>query len=181
MQRRRILVLLAAMVVASVVVSAVGLSDTIYTWEKTFEVKKPEIECEIEVGDNRIVGCAVKVWVLLKLENGWKDCCWHRWEDSEDLEKECDDDWEDKCYRDHKDYWECTCHINGTYSVDLQWYNETSEEWEHIQHLQEETNITLICSKYMQTYMFIPEWEGEYKVVVVFATDSETFNFANED
>ncbi len=181
MQRRRILVLLAAIVVASVVVSAVGLSDTVYTWEKTFEVKKPKIECEIEVGDNRIVGCPVKVWVLLKLENGWKDCCWHNREDWEDLETECDDDWEDECDDDYKDYWECSCHINGTYSVHLYWYNETSEDWEHVKHLQEDTNITLTCFKYMQTYMFIPMCEGEYKVVVTLAVNSEIYNFTNEN
>ena len=49
------------MVIASVIAGTIALSDTIYTWEKTFEVKKPEIECELEVGDHRIVGCPVKV------------------------------------------------------------------------------------------------------------------------
>jgi hypothetical protein len=174
MQRKRLLVLLAAIAVASVIVSVVGLSDTIYTWEKTFEVKKPEVECEIEIGDNKIVGCPVKVWVCLKLENGWRDCCWHEWKN------ECNDDLEDKC-DDYKDCWECCCHVNGTYSVDLQWYNETSEDWEHVKHLQEEKNITTTCFRYMQTYMFIPMWEGEYKVVVTLAVNSEIYNFTNEN
>ena len=162
MQRKSLVVLLAAIAVASVVVSAVGLSGTIYTWEKTFEVKKPEIECEIEIGDNRIVGCPVKIWVRLKLENGWSDCC---------LDK-----WKDNC----KDCCECCCQINGIYSVNLYWYNETSEDWEHVKYLQEETNITLPCFKYVCTYMFIPTCEGEYKVVVTLAVDSEVYNFTNE-
>ncbi len=57
MQRRSFLVILAATLIAGVVVTALATSGTIYTWEKTFEVKKPEIECEIEVGDN-FVGCS---------------------------------------------------------------------------------------------------------------------------
>jgi len=162
MQRRGLLVIIAATVIASVVVSAVAISGTIYTWEKTFEVKKPEIECEIEIGDCRIVGCPVKVWVCLKLE----DRCWDDWKD------ECDDD---------KDCWECCCHLNGTYSAHLYWWNETLGDWQHVMHLQEETNITLTCWKHIWTYTFIPKWEGEYKVVVTFEVDSETYNFTNED
>jgi hypothetical protein len=174
MQRKRLIAFLTAIAVASVVVSAVGLSGTNYTWEKTFEVKKSEIECEIEIGDNRIVGCPVKIWVCLKLENGWRDCCWDEWKD------ECDD-WEDSWKDICKDCWECCCEVNGTYSAHLYWYNETSEDWEQAKHLQEETNITLTCWKHIETYSFIPEWEGEYKVVVTFATHSETYNFTNED
>ncbi len=162
MQRRSLLVVLAAVVIASVIVGTIALSDTIYTWEKTFEVKKPEIECEIEVGDHRIVGCPVKVWVCLKLE----DCCWEKWED------DCDD---------HEECWECGCGVNGTYSVHLYWYNETSEEWQHVTHLQEETEIVLECHKKTYTYMFVPQWEGEYKVVVTFAVDSATYNFTSEE
>lgn len=162
MQRRSLLVVLAAVVIASVIVGTIALSDTTYTWEKTFEVKKPEIECEIEVGDHRIVGCPVKVWVCLKLE----DCCWEKRKD------DCDD---------HRACWECGCEVNGTYSVHLHWYNETSEEWQHVTHLQEETEIVLKCRKNTYTYMFMPQWEGEYKVVVTFAVESETYNFTSED
>jgi len=170
MQRKKLVVLLAAIAVASVVVSAVGLSGTIYTWEKTFEVKKPEIECEIEIGDNRIVGCPVKVWVCLKLENVWRDCCW----------VECKDEYNNDCKDNYRNCLECCCQINGTYSVNLYWYNETAEDWEHVKYLQEETNITIPCFKYMRTYMFIPMWEGEYKVVVTLTVDSEVYNFTNE-
>ncbi len=177
MQRRSLLVILAATLIAGVVATALATSGTIYTWEKTFEVKKPEIECEIEVGDNRIVGCPVKVWVCLKLE----DCCWEDWKEEwkDDWKCRCHDDWEDEC-DDDKD-WECCCHVNGTYSVHLYWFNETSEEWEHVKHLQEEIEITLTCFKHIETYTFIPKWEGEYKVVVTFAVDSEVYNFTNED
>jgi hypothetical protein len=173
MQKRSLIVIIAATVIASLVVGALAISGTIYTWEKTFEVQewKPEIECEIEVGDCRIVGCPAKVWVCLKLE----DCCWGAWKDCEDWKE-----WKDECSC-HMDYWECCCHVNGTYSVHLHWWNGTSEDWQYIMHLQEETNITLNCWKHVETYTFIPEWKGEYKVVVTFAIDSETYNFTNED
>ena len=171
--RRSLLAIIAGTVIASIILSAVALSDTVYTWEKTFEVQewKPEIECEIEVGDCRIVGCPAKIWVILKLEN----CCWGDW-------KDCDDwkEWKDKCYCDIE-RWECCCHVNGTYSVHLYWWNETSEDWHYVTHLQEETNITLTCWKHIKTYTFVPEWKGEYKVVVTFAVGSETYNFTNED
>ena len=140
MQRRSLLVVLAAIVIASVVVGTIAISGTIYTWEKTFEVKKPEIECEIEVGDDRIVGCPVKVWVCLKLEDGWKDC---------------DDDWKDGWDDDHKDCWECCCQVNGTYSVHLYWYNETSEEWEHIMHLQDGLTVIHTVRISISVYLFL--------------------------
>ena len=173
MKRRSLIALLAVAVIASVVAVALATSGTFYTWEKTFEVKewKPEIECEIEIGDCRMVGCPVKVWVLLKLE----DCCWDdckEWRDCRNWENKCDS---------IIDSWESCCHVNGTYSAQIYWWNETAEDWQYIMHLQEETNITLTCWKHIETYTFTPEMEGEYKVVVTFATDSETHNFTNED
>ncbi|NIR86362.1 hypothetical protein GWO13_01870 [Candidatus Bathyarchaeota archaeon] len=176
MHRRSLLVLLAAVVTASVVVSAIAISGTIYTWEKTFEVKKPEIECEIEVGDNRIVGCPVYVWVSLHLED-----CWNNWKD--DWDDDCKNCWKDNPDNDddYEDYWECCCYVNGTYSAHLYWYNGTSEEWQHVKHLQEDTNVTLTCYKHTWTYTFVPMWEGSYKVVVMFAMDSEVSTFTNED
>ncbi len=191
MQRRSLIVLLAVVAIASVVVVALATSGTIYTWEKTFEVNKPEIECEIEIGDHRIVECPVKIWVFLKLE----DCCWDDWEDKfddhwedrhddcRDLKDEWDDDSDEKGddWEDNHDRWECGCQVNGTYSAHLYWWNQTSEDWEHLMHLQEDTNITLSCGRYMQMYWFVPKMVGEYKVVVNFTVDSETYTFTNED
>ncbi len=163
------LVILAATLIAGVVATALATSGTIYTWEKTFEVKewKPEIKCKIEIGDHRVVGASVKVWVLLRLEDELQD----HWRN----------EWHEECEDDREDYWEDGPHVNGTYSVNLYWWNETTEDWQHYMVLQEETNITLTFCKHIQTYMFIPEMEGEYKVVVMFAMDSETYNFTNED
>lgn len=180
--KRSLLVPLAAVVIASVVVSAVAISGSIYTWEKTFEVKKPEIECEIEVGDKRMVGCPVYVWVSLSLEDCWNnskddcddDCnCWKNWKNN--WKDDRDDD------GDYENCWKCYCYVNGTYSAHLYWYNETSEEWQHVKHLQEETNITLTCYKNTWTYTFVPVWEGQYKVEVMFATDSQVCTFSNEN
>lgn len=184
MQRRKLLVILAAAAIASVIAVALAASGTIYTWEKTFEVTEaePEIECEIEVSDCRIVGCPVKVWVCLRLDC----CCRDGWEDFRyGWKHKFDDDWEDEC-DDCEDCMGCRCwgrccQVNGTYSAHLYWWNETHEDWQHVMHLQEETNITLTCWKYIQTYTFTPEWMGEYKVVVTFAMDSVTYNFTNED
>ena len=175
MKRRSLLAILAAMVIAGVVLAAVATPGTIYTWEKTFEVGKPEIECKIEVGDCKIVGCPVKVWVYLRLDGS----CWPQWKD------ECDDDLEGK-FDDGKKCClhpcvQCDCQVNGTYSANLYWYNETLEDFQHVMHLQEETNITITCWKHLWTYTFTPEWEGEYKVVVTFEVESEIYNFTNED
>lgn len=162
MKRKKLLVLLPIVIVAAIIVSGLAISGTTYTWEKTFEVTKPEIEieCEIEIGDCRVVGCPVKIWVMMKLED---ECgkCWHK----------CKEEWRDKC----------CCQINGTYSVDLYWWNETQEDWQHLMYLQEQTNVTLTCWKHIETYTFVPTMEGEYKVVVTFATETETLTFSNED
>ena len=178
MQRRSLLVLLATVIIASVVVGGVALSGTVYTWEKTFEVKKPEIECIIHIGDCKIVGCPANVWVCLKLE-GCGHCCLLKFDDA--LKPYCECDWRNDCYDDCIDCCKCCCRVNGTYSVYLYWWNETSEEWEHVKHLQEEINITVTCCWCIHGYTFIPRWEGEYKVVVTFATDSEICTFTNED
>jgi len=179
MQRRSLLALLAATVISSMVVAAIATSGTTYTWEKTFEVGKPAIECEIEIGDHRIVGCPVKVWVLLKLEDGYRNCCWN---ETENCRENCEDCWDKwgNCW-DVNACLESCYQVNGTYSVHLYWWNETLEDWQHVIDLQEETNITLTCYKHVETYTFIPKWEGNYKVVVTLAIDSETYNFTNEE
>jgi hypothetical protein len=68
--------------------------------------------------------------------------------------------------------------INGTYSVELQYWNTTTAQWQHVQYLQQATNITLMGGGYAQTYTFTPELEGKYKVEVTLAYDStvDTFN-----
>ena len=175
MKRKSLFTILTTLILASIAASAVAISGTTYTWEKTFEVTKPKIECKIKIDDCRIIGCPVKVWVFLKLNDGCGKCCWH---ESDDLwENECDD-FEEEC--ECKENCNC-CSINGTYSADLHWWNETSQDWQHVTQLQEETNITISCWKHIETYVFIPEWEGEYKVVVMFTVDSETYNFTSED
>jgi hypothetical protein len=169
MKRKSLFTILTALIIASIAASAVAISGTTYTWEKTFEVTKPEIECEIKIGNCRIIGCPVKIWVFLKLDNGCGQCCWRGYEDR--WENKCDD-WKEPCK---------FCSINGTYSADLHWWNETSQDWQHVKQLQEETNITISCWKHRETYTFTPEHEGQYKVVVTFTADSETYNFTSED
>lgn len=172
MKRKKLLTLLLVLVTAVIVRSGVAISGTTYTWEETFEVTKPKIECEIEISDCRVVGCPVKICVKLKLE----DNCGRCWLDfKKDWDAKCNDDWEDKrCYS-----------ISGTYSVQLYWWNGTQEDWHHLMYLQEEVNITLIGWKNIDTacrlFTFTPKMEGEYKVVVTFATDIETLSFSSED
>ena len=185
MKRRSLLVLLAVSVIAGLMVCAIAVSNTTYTWEKTFEVKEPEIECKIEIGDNRIIGCPVRIWVCLRLNSSCDDCWCHGWKE------ELDDDQEDNCKEWRHGFEcdnllpipinECCCHVNGTYSAHLYWWNQTSEDWDHLMDLQEDTNVTLTCGRYMRMYSFIPKMEGEYKVVVNFTVDSETYTFTNED
>jgi hypothetical protein len=68
--------------------------------------------------------------------------------------------------------------INGNYTVELQYWNTTATQWQHVQYLQQPTNITLTDGEYTQNYTFTPELEGKYNVQVTFAFDStvETFN-----
>ncbi|MGD8545916.1 MAG: hypothetical protein PVH12_07050 [Candidatus Bathyarchaeota archaeon] len=168
MKRKKLLTLLPILVVAVIVASGVAISETTYTWEKTFEVTKPEIECEIETSDCRIVGCPVRICIMLRPEDNCRKC-WH--ECKQEWNRKCDDDWEDKC----------CYHINGTYSVQLCWWNGTQEDWHPLMYLQEEINITLTCWKHIETYTFTPEMEGEYKVVVTFVTETGTLSFSSED
>jgi len=57
-------------------------------------------------------------------------------------------------------------------------------DWEHIRNPElssRRDNITIGCWKYVETYVFTLEWMGEYKVVVMFTVDSETYNFTSEE
>jgi len=67
--------------------------------------------------------------------------------------------------------------INGTYSVELQYWNTTTSQWQHVQYLQQPTNITLVGGEYTQNYTFTPELEGEYNVQVTFTFNSTTDTF----
>jgi len=184
MKRKKLLVLLPIMIVAFIVVGSVAISGPTYTWEKTFEETKPEIECEIEISDYRVVGCPVKILVRLRLEDSC-ELCLH--ECKEEWNAKCDDGWEDRCdYCEHAGSEDkCCYHISGTYSVVLYWWNETEEDWHHLMYLQEEINVTLIGWKHIEpawrVFTFTPKMEGEYKVVVTFATETETHSFTSED
>ena len=181
MKKKKLLIVLPIVVIALAIIGSLAISGTTYTWEKTFEVTGPEIECEIEISDCRVAGFPVKVWVMLKLENGCGRC-WHEWK--EDWQHPCEDKLEDKCEDDCiDDGWVVThcCKFNGTYSVDLCWWNTTQEDWQHMMYLQEESNITLNCWKYVETYTFTPKIEGEYKIVVSFTTETEALIFSSED
>ena len=170
MKKRSLFAILTTLIVAGIAVSAVAISNNTYTWEKTFEVTKPKIDCKIEVSDCRVVGCSVKIWVILKLGDD-RGKYWH------ECREECDD-WEDGCPG-----WEngCGYQLNGTYSVSLHRWNETEEDWQHFMYLQEETNITLNCWRHVESYTFIPEWEGKFKVVVTFAAETADYTFSSED
>ncbi len=170
MKRRSILALLTTVIIASAIASGIAISGTVYTWEKIFEVKKPGVECKIKIGDCRVVGCPVSVMVLLKLD-GCGDCC----------KLECDANLKCHCDDYYGDCWKCSCHVNGTYSAHLYWWNGTAEDWQHVKHLQEEMNISISCWWQIHKYTFTPEWEGKYKVAAIFAMDSETFTFTSED
>jgi hypothetical protein len=179
LKRRSILALLSIAVVASIALSGLAISGTTYTWEKTFEVTQPEIECEIEISDCRIVGCPVKVCVMLKVDACCSEDCWERHE----WERKCGD-WEDDCDECEDDCghcWKCDCEMNGTYASHLYWWNETMSDWQHVMHLAEDMNITLGCWKHVETHSFVPMWQGEYKVVVMFTVHAETYAFSSED
>jgi len=196
MQRKSLLVILVAAVITSVVVATIATSGTTNTWEKTFDVSKPEIQCEIKISNYRAVGYPVRIWVFLKMGNESGEFRWHEWINHWEGEHNDGED-EDRryCWRERYNHWvhildDCknrseflkdTYNINGTYSAQLYWWNETSEEWQHVMYLQEETNITITCFSYIETYTFIPDNEGEYKVEITFETDSETYNFTNEN
>jgi len=361
--QRRWLVLLSIVLIVCIIVSALAISGIILTWEKTFEVENPEIECEIEVGNCRVVGCPVNVWVCLKLGDECEDCLsedlsdgnnlvvfeddfesydvgtfpysggWELWTNgagnayqavvddvsmspSKSLQlrgqpswvatasKRYTTDsirigfevyvrakesggarvgftkWVDLYYIDIRVYsgvlfssdgkilldgygelepwvageWykvkqvidrsddTCSvwindvlrasdvaldtndvpgeyhyneteafslissyetidahfdnvkifevetppppsnhCQVNGIFSVNLHWWNESCGEWNYVKNLQEETNISLTCSEQIQTYMFIPQREGRYKVIVTLVMDSEMCKFTSED
>lgn len=171
MRRKSFLSLLLVATLASIVVGSIAIPTATYTWEETFEVKKPEVQCQIVVGECRIVGYPVNIWVKMRL-GGFVNYDCH------------DDDLYDiDC---HKDLCEnCTCpvayHLNGTYSAQLQWWNETSQEWQHVMYLETGKNITLTCEKHIETYAFTPMWEGKYKVLVTFTTSEGTTTFESDD
>jgi hypothetical protein len=171
---KRLFAILTTLIVgASIAASAIAISGTTHSWEKTFAVTEPEIECEIRIGECTVVGCPVKIWVMLKLD----DCgdCWSvckdRWDDEHD--HDCDDAWDDRK--------KCGCHINGTYAVGLHCWNETQGDWQLLMDLQADRNMTLACWKHVERYTFIPTSVGEYKVVVTFTTGTVDYTFTSDD
>jgi hypothetical protein len=162
MQTRKVAVVLAIVIAASAIMTALASTGSTLTWEKTFEVKKPEITAKIIIGDNRIVGYPVKIWVSLRIQLP--------------IEKNHDD-----CKDGYVQYCnESIYSVNGTYTADLFWLNATDNQWLHLKVLQPETNVTITCRWYTSTYVFTPTQEGQYKVVVTLTTDSETETFTSE-
>jgi hypothetical protein len=163
MQTRKVAVVLAMLIAASAIMTAVASTGSTMTWEKTFEVKSPEITAKIKIGDHRIVGYPVKIWVSLRIqlpsEKGHDTC-----------KDYCIPQCNESIYR-----------INGTYTADLFWLNTTNSSWRHLEILQPETNVTITCRWLTSIYVFTPTQEGQYKVVVTFTTDSETETFTSED
>jgi hypothetical protein len=70
--------------------------------------------------------------------------------------------------------------INGTFSVELQQWNVTSEVWDHVIFLQERTNITLTSQEFKREYMYVPTSVGKYNVKVTLETDFETSVFTEQ-
>jgi hypothetical protein len=163
MQTRKIALVLAILIAASAIMTALASTSSTLTWEKTFEVKKPEITAKIKIGDDRIVGYPVKIWVSLRIQLPF-----------EENHDDCKDDYVQHCN-------ESIYNVNGTYTADLFWLNTTDNQWQHLMVLQPETNVTITCSWYTSTYVFTPTQEGQYKVVVTFTTDSETETFTSGD
>ena len=163
MQRQKAIAVLAVLIAASAIMTAVAIDSSTYTWEETFEVKKPEITAKIKIGDCRIVGCPVKISVSLRVQ------------------APCEENRSNCCDHDRKHCSESICSINGTYTADLLWLNTTDDQWQNLKVLQPETNMTITCRWCTNVYFFTPTEEGQYKVVVTFTTDSETQTFTNED
>ena len=163
MQTRKIALVLAILIAAGAIMTALASTSSTLTWEKTFEVKKPEITAKIKIGDDRIVGYPVKIWVSLRIQLPF-----------EENHDDCKDDYIQHCNVS-------IYNVNGTYTADLFWLNTTDNQWQHLMVLQPETNVTITCRWYTSTYVFTPTQEGQYKIVVTFTTDSETKTFTSED
>ena len=163
MQTRKVAVVLAILIAASTVMTVLASTGSTLTWEQTFEVKKLEITAKIKIGDDRIVGYPVKIWVSLRIQLP-----------TEENQDDCKDDCIQHCN-------ESIYSVNGTYTADLFWLNATDGNWQHLEILQAEMNVTITCRWYTSTYVFTPTQEGQYKVVVTFTTDSETTTFTSGD
>jgi hypothetical protein len=163
MQRKRLIIILTTLIAASAIMTAVAINSATQTWEQTFEVTKPQVTARIKIGNDRIVGYPVKIWVFLRVQGPFEENyidCWNY------ATKHCN---------------ESIYSINGTYSVDLLWFNVTDSQWQQLKILQPETNVTITCRWYTYMYIFTPMQEGQYKVVVTFTTDSETQTFTGGD
>jgi len=163
MQKKRLIMVLVTLIAACAIMTAVAMNSTTLTWEKTFEVTKPQITAKINIGNYRIVGFPMKITVSLRIQipflQNYTKCWDHEM-------KHCN---------------ESIYSINGTYSVNLLWFNATDNQWQLLETLQSETNVTITCRWYTNIYFFAPTMEGQYKVVVTFTTDSETQIFTSGD
>lgn len=165
MQRRKVAVILALLIATSAIMTAVAATGSTLIWEKTFEVKKPEITAKIRIGDDRIVGFPVKIHVSLRIQIPSNE---DQGNHEDDSAKHCDAPINQVS-------------INGTYAANLLWLNTTDNQWQQLKILQPETNVTITSRWYTNTYVFTPMAEGQYKVVVTFSTDSETKTFTSGD
>lgn len=163
MQRRRAVLVLAVLIAASTIMTAMASTSTTLTWEKTFEVKNPEITAKILIGNPKIVGYPLTIWVSLRVQVPF-----------EGDHHECKDNSLEDCNMS-------LYSVNGTYAANLFWLNATDNQWQLLQVLQNDTNVTLTCRWYTNTYVFTPMQIGQYKVVVTFTTDTATQTFTSED
>ena len=165
MKMKKIAIILAVLIAAGAIATAVASTENTLTWEKTFTVTSPQIAANIKIGEPRIVGYPVNIMVSLRVNvPGVPNQC-----------KDHDDD-------DHSASVQMSnITVNGTYAANLLMLNTTSSMWQKFESLQTPTNVTLTVRWYTNNYVFTPTQTGQYKVQVTFTTANGTQTFTSQD
>jgi hypothetical protein len=166
MKMKKIAIILAVLIAAGAIATAVAATENTLTWEKTFTVTSPQIAANIKIGEPRIVGYPVNIMVSLRLK-------------VPGLPNQCKD-------HDDKDDHPAPAQmsnitVNGTYAANLLMLNTTSSMWQQFKTLQAPTNVTLTVNWYTNSYVFTPTETGQYKVQVTFTTANGTQTFTSQD
>ncbi|MEM2971796.1 MAG: hypothetical protein QW270_05170 [Candidatus Bathyarchaeia archaeon] len=151
MNRKILYALLASIVVSSSCLVAVAANIVTMQWTKYFWVRQPQlpIECEIEIGEPKIIGCPIDINVTLKVKDEVNSISGNL---TIDL------------------YW-----FNWTYNDWRGWYKWSIDKWQYVDTLLEETNVTITQTGQTWTCKYTPEWIGLYKVVATFSSETGTF------
>jgi hypothetical protein len=168
MQRNKVILVLAVLIAAGAILTAVASTGTTLTWSKTFKVTAPQIAANIQIGNLTIIGYPVNITVALRIQTPSSGNITFKgnytasifWLNTTIYPCPCPSEWQE-----------------GQLQCPGKWLKG---QWQQVFTFPSKTNVTLTTSWQMLTNAtYTPTLVGQYKVVATFTTDSEVQTFTS--